>query len=144
MQLKNSLAGIPVSRAMVTDFRTLSSGDTLSRAVELILRGSQQDFPVMADGVVVGILTKTDIFTALARNGESQPVAQVMKREFQTVDSHDMLERALERLHECSCHTMPVVHGGALVGLVTTDNLGEFTLVQAALGGRNQSRAVAG
>ena len=142
VQMKSSLAGIPVSRAMVTDFRTLSSGDTLSRAVELILRGSQQDFPVMADGAVVGILAKTDILTALARHGESQPVSEVMKREFQLVDSHDMLENALQRLQECSFHTMPVIHGGELVGLVTTDNLGEFMLVQAALGARLSPRAV--
>ena len=143
VQMKSSMAGIPVARAMVTDFRTLSASDPLSRAVELILRGSQQDFPVMADGGVVGILTKTDILAALARHGESQLVAGVMKREFQLVDSHDMLETALERLQECRCHTMPVLHGGELVGLVTTDNLGEFMLVQAALGARLSPRAVA-
>lgn len=143
VQMKSSMAGIPVARAMVTDFRTLSASDPLSRAVELILRGSQQDFPVMADGGVVGILTKTDILAALARHGESQLVAGIMKREFQLVDSHDMLETALERLQECRCHTMPVLHGGELVGLVTTDNLGEFMLVQAALGTRLSPRAVA-
>ena len=143
VQMKSSMAGIPVARAMVTDFRTLSASDPLSRAVELILRGSQQDFPVMADGGVVGILTKTDILAALARHGESQLVAGVMKREFQLVDSHDMLETALERLQECRCHTMPVLHGGELVGLVTTDNLGEFMLVQAALGAGLSPRAVA-
>jgi Zn-dependent protease/CBS domain-containing protein len=142
VQMKSSLAGIPVGRAMVTDFRTLSVSDPLSRAVELILRGSQQDFPVVSEGGVVGILTKTDILAALARHGESQPVSEVMKREFQLVDSHDMLENALQRLQECSCHTMPVIHGGELVGLVTTDNLGEFMLVQAALGARLSPRAV--
>ena len=65
-----------------------------------------------------------------------------MKGEFQIVDSHDMLENALQRLQECNCHTMPVIHGGELVGLVTTDNLGEFMLVQAALGTRLSPRAV--
>ncbi len=143
VQMKSSLAGIPVARAMVTDFQVLSVHDKLSRAVELILRGSQQDFPVVSERGVVGILTKTDILAALARNGDSQPVAEVMKREFQLVDSHEMLENALQRLQECSCHTMPVLHGGELVGLVTTDNLGEFMLVQAALGARLSPRAIA-
>ncbi len=143
VQMKNALAGIPVARAMVTDFRVLSAEDSLARAVELILRGSQQDFPVVSERGVVGILTKTDLLAALAKRGESQPVSEVMKREFHVVDSHDMLENALQRLQECSCRTMPVVHGGELVGLVTTDNLGEFMLVQAALGARLSPRAAA-
>ena len=127
---------------MVTDSPVLAAEESLSPAVELILRGSQQDFPVVSGRGVVGILTKTDILRALAKHGESQPVSEVMKREFQIVDSHDMLENALQRLQECSCHTMPVVHGGELVGLVTTDNLGEFMLVQAALNARPSPRAV--
>lgn len=142
-QMKHSLAGIPVARAMVTDFRTLEAGDPLSRAVELILRGSQQDFPVTSGGRVVGILTKADLLAALARRGEWQTVDDVMKREFQLVDSHDMLENALQRLQECSCHTMPVTHDGELVGLMTTDNLGEFMLIEAALGARRPERAAA-
>lgn len=142
VQMKSSLAGIPVARAMVTDFRVLAAEDRLSRAVELILRGSQQDFPVVSERGVVGILTKADILRALAKQGESQPVSEVMRREFQLVDSHDMLENALRQLQECNCHTMPVVHGGELVGLVTTDNLGEFMLVQAALDARLSPRAV--
>jgi len=66
-----------------------------------------------------------------------------MNREFQIVDSHDMLETVLERLQKCRCHTMPVLHGGELVGLVTTENLGEFMLVQAALGARSPLRKAA-
>jgi Zn-dependent protease/CBS domain-containing protein len=142
-QMKTSLAGIPVARAMVTDFHTLSVGDSLSRAVELILSGSQQEFPVVSGSRVVGVLTKKDLLVALARQGESQPVSEVMNREFQLVDSHDMLETVLERLQECRCHTMPVLHGGELVGLVTTENLGEFMLVQAALGARSPLRRAA-
>ncbi|HXI51511.1 MAG TPA: site-2 protease family protein, partial [Candidatus Saccharimonadales bacterium] len=45
-QMKSALAGLPVSRVMMTDFRTLAPDDTLARAVEHILAGCQQDFPV--------------------------------------------------------------------------------------------------
>jgi CBS-domain-containing membrane protein len=56
-----------------------------------------------------------------------------MQREFRVADSHEMLEVAFSRLQSCACHTLPVVHGERLVGLLTMDNLGEFVRVQSAL-----------
>ena len=64
-QMKSSLAGIPVMRAMITDFQTLTPGDPLAHATEQILAGSQQDFPVLEDGHVVGILTRHDLLVGL-------------------------------------------------------------------------------
>jgi Zn-dependent protease/predicted transcriptional regulator len=133
VQIRSALAGIPVARAMLTDFRSLTARDLLSRAVELILAGSQQDFPVVENGRVVGVLTRGDLLIALARRGQETPVVDVMRREFQTVDSSEMLETAFARLQTCDCHSLPVVHGGQLVGLVTMDNLGEFVAIQTAL-----------
>jgi predicted transcriptional regulator len=143
VQMKSSLAGIPVARAMITDFRTLAPSDPLARAVELILAGTQQDFPVVEGNRVVGILTKNDLLSALARQGDAVPVADVMQRDFQLADSYDMLESVLERLQQCQCHTMPVVRNGDLVGMLTTENLGEFMMIQAALGARRPQRMAA-
>lgn len=142
-QVRSSFSGIPVQRAMITDFRTLSPDDTLARAVQLILSGAQQDFPVIHGRSVVGVLTRQDLLLALARHGEQQPVGEVMRRDIQTADSSDMLAGVFERLQECGCHTLPVVHSGELVGLVTAENLGEFVMIQSALGGREKGRALA-
>lgn len=132
-QMKTALAGIPVSRAMLTNFRTLRSEDSLARAVELILAGSQHDFPVLGDGQVVGILTRDALMTALAQHGTDATVANVMQREFEAFDSYDMLEMALARLQACQCQTAPVMHAGNLVGLLTQDNVGEFLMIQGAM-----------
>jgi CBS-domain-containing membrane protein len=56
-----------------------------------------------------------------------------MRRDFLTTDSTEMLEVAFQRLQECNCHTMPVIHDGRLAGLLTMDNVGEYFLIQAAL-----------
>lgn len=133
VQMKSALGGIPVSRAMLTDFRTLSPHDSLARAIELILTGSQQDFPVVDNGRVAGVLTRGDLLSAVAQRGQGTLVADVMRREFQIADSFEMLETAFTRLQECECHTLPVTHHGQLVGLVTMDNVGELLMIQAAL-----------
>src|SRR5512133_3537146 len=54
-QVKNTVGGVPVTRAMLTDFKTLTPRDNLSQVVALILAGSQHDFPVVdATGRVAG------------------------------------------------------------------------------------------
>jgi Zn-dependent protease len=140
VQLKSALGGIPVARAMLTDFRTLEPGDSLARAAELILAGSQHDFPVTDSGRLMGVLTRADLMGALSTQNMQRPVAEVMQREFQIADSSDMLEAAMARLQACACRTLPVVHEGRLVGLVTMDNIGEFVLIHAALTGKPAPR----
>jgi len=133
-QMKSALGGIPLADAMITEYRTLSSRDPLAHGVEFLLSGSQQDFPVVDDGVVVGILTRADLLTALAKRGEQAAVSDVMQRDFQTADPAEMLDAVLQRIQSCKCHTVPVLRRGDLIGLITMENVGEFISVQAARG----------
>jgi Zn-dependent protease/predicted transcriptional regulator len=135
-QMRSSLAGIPVSRAMLTKFDSLDVTDPLSRAIDLTMQGSQQDFPVLDGHVVVGILTRADLLKALAQRSPGTMVAEVMQRDFPQVDAGEMLETLFARLQECACHTAPVTHGSRVVGLVTSENIGEFLMIQAALKAR--------
>ena len=38
----------------------------------------------------------------------------------------------MQRLQDRTCHTLPVEHGGRLVGLLVMDNVGEFLAIRAA------------
>jgi predicted transcriptional regulator len=133
VQVRAALSGIPVRRAMNTEFRTLGPRDPLRRAAEALLAGSQQDFPVVDGSGVVGVLLRADLIAALAAQRHEASVGEVMRREFAMVDSHEMLDRAFARLQRGQVHTAPVMHDRRLVGLITMDNIGEFVAVQGAL-----------
>lgn len=132
-RIKNSLGGIPVSRAMQTNFESLAPQDTLARAVELILAGSQQDFPVVEDEHVLGILERDTFIKALAKSGQGTPVMDVMRTEVPEVDTHEMVESALTRLEQSGAKTLPVTHAGRLAGLITAENITEFLMIRSAL-----------
>lgn len=132
VQMKSVLSGIPLRRAMLTRFRALTPTSTLGDAVDLLLTGSQQDFPVVADGRVEGMLTRSDLVKALTRSGRDASVRDVMTRECPAADASEMLETVLGRLQGRDCHTIPVLERGVLIGLVTMDNVGEFLTIQAA------------
>jgi Zn-dependent protease/predicted transcriptional regulator len=132
-QIQSAIGGIPVQQAMLTDFRTLNKNDSLDRAIELTLAGSQKDFPVVDNGRIEGILTQTDLLKALSARDRYPTVISAMQRSFVTVDSLEMLETAFAKLKDCNCHTIAVTLNTELVGLVTMDNLGEFMRIQSAL-----------
>ncbi len=134
-QIQAAIGGIPVQQAMLTDFRTLRRDDSLERAIQLTLAGSQKDFPVVDNGRIEGILTQTDLLKALSAPNRDSTVSAAMQENFVTVDSLEMLETAFARLKDCDCRTLPVTLDGKLVGLMTMDNLGEYMRIQAALRG---------
>jgi Zn-dependent protease len=133
VQVKSALEGIPVSKAMLTEFHTLNEGEPLSRAVELMMSGSQHEFPVLSGERVVGVLTRKGLIDGLKRLGQAAPVSGAMDCGFESVDINAMLEEVSRKLQTRECHTMPVVHNDQLVGLVTMENIGEFMLIRAAL-----------
>ncbi len=142
VQMKTVLGDTKVDQAMITDFKTLSIHDTLAEAADLILSGSQHDFPVMENDQLVGILTRSDLMVTLAKQGKEFPIQEVMQKEFHTVEPTTTLEQAFTELKECQCQTVPVISNGQLVGLVTMDNVGEFVMIQSALKGLQADKAL--
>ena len=141
VQMRSALGGIPVMRAMITDFRALRPDDPLARAVEHILAGFQQDFPVVEeDGRIVGVLTRNDLAAALGQHGPEAHVGDVMQREFVTTDPREMLQTAFARVQSDGSRTLPVVESGRLLGLLTADNLAEVLMIQEALREARRSR----
>ncbi len=135
VQMKSALGGIPVERAIISDFRTLSPDDSLQKAVEQVLAGFQHDFPVLQDGRLVGVLSTAGLLAALAQKGEGSAVRHTMETTFETADPREMLESVFVRLQNRGCHSLPVLQAGRLVGLLTMENIGEFMMIQSALRG---------
>lgn len=138
VQLQSALRGLPVERVMIRDLRTVGPDESLSRAVDHLLAGFQQDFPVVDGNGVVGVLTRTDLVKALTQHGASAPVSVAMRSDFLVAHPGEPLEEAFARLQGSKTHTMPVVQDGVLLGVLTLDNVGEFFMVHGAANQRGE------
>jgi CBS domain-containing protein len=118
---------------MLSQFEVLSANDTLQHAVDLLMAGSQQDFPVLAGTEPVGLLTRADLLMALQRSGPDARVADAIGSERLVADAGEPLEDVLQRMREHRRPALPVVSGGRLVGMVTLEHVSELMLVQQAL-----------
>ena len=128
---KVALNGLTVRQAMITDFKTVSPTDTLSRAVELTLAGFQQDFPVMDGASLVGVLTYGDMLKGIAEGGTDRSVEGAMRGELASIHPSEALDGALIRL-QGERRVMTVVENEKLVGLLTVVNIGELMALGAA------------
>jgi stage IV sporulation protein FB len=120
---------------MVTQFATLAHEAHIDEAVETLLRTSQSDFPVVdAAGRLVGLLGRDGMIRALKQHGPDARVAEVMTSPVPTIGYRQTLEDAFRILQAKSAPAVGVVDAaGRLVGLVTSETLGEMLLVGEAM-----------
>jgi Zn-dependent protease/CBS domain-containing protein len=126
---KSLTEGLPVRAAMVTEFRTLSHGDTIRDAVNLLLSTTQQDFPVVLGGQVLGLLGRNALLRAMAVEGPDSYVASAMNRNFARVSPEADLAEALPLMAQAG-NCVFVMDGDELVGLLTSENISEFLLLR--------------
>jgi Zn-dependent protease/predicted transcriptional regulator len=126
---RSTLGDLRVGHAMMSDFRALRPEDSLETVGQLILAGFQQDFPVLVDAQVVGVITRRDLLRSMAQSGRFTTVGEVMQREFETARPDERLVDVLPRLQSSQCHAMPVVEGNRLVGLISAENIGELIML---------------
>jgi Zn-dependent protease/CBS domain-containing protein len=134
--------GVPVKNAMMTDVRTLTVGNTLKEAADLLLDTSQHDFPVVHGGQVQGLLTRNGLLRGLAESGPAAYVAGVMAREFETAKPDDDLGETLPRLQSSPGPLLVLdpADSGKLLGMLTGENVQEYFTVKQIVA-RNGSRS---
>ncbi len=133
VEMQSALGKFLVRDAMMTRFRSLSTTDTLGKAVDELLAGSQQDFPVIDHDLPVGLLRRNDLVKALSENRRDARVEDFMCRDCDSVDSSDSLNRTVESMHARQWATLVVTHAGRVVGLLTLENVSEMILINAAI-----------
>ena len=144
VQLRHDFRGLPVSVAMLREFHTLKEDDRLETAVEQLLAGSQADFPVLRAGesgdAVVGILTRSALIEGLGAKGPLATIRSVTVRPVRALSADLPLDRAYELIQEEEVKCLPVLEEGRLVGLLTLENLVEFSMVTSAMRGLREKR----
>ena len=130
---KSVLTKIPADKAMLKDFEVLEADESLERAIELTLAGTQKDFPVLRDGKVVGVLRQDDLLRGLHDHGKLCRVDQVMREGVPEIRIDESVEDIFERLQSGDSGLIIVTDKGRLAGLIDLDNVSELLRINNAL-----------
>jgi len=114
---------------------TAPSSTTVLAAARLMAAKQVGAIMVVDDRILVGIFTERDIayrVVAQGRDPEGTLLGQVMTRDPVTVGPDELFGRALHLMHERGFRHLPVLDGGAPIGIVSArsaldPDLEEFT-----------------
>ncbi len=130
---KDATLGLPVRAGMVSPVEALATTATLDDAVDLMLRTSQKEFPVLdGSGIPRGLLTRDGLILALREGGPATPVLEVMTRDLPTVPEWQPFDSAVALLNSTKAPALLVLNEAQqLVGLLTPENIGEMMMVRS-------------
>ena len=131
--LRSYLHKVPAREAMSTEFITLSPEAPLSIALQHFHHGLQEDFPVIDNDRIIGLLTKDSILSGLKEQGTEIEVWKVMDTDFVTVSPADSLEDIYKLLISAGKNSVIVADQQRILGTISLDNIGRFFMVRSAM-----------
>ena len=123
---------LPIGRTIVPDvigeqrLVTLSTGDTVRAAVDMMTERRIGAVPVVDDGRLVGIFTERDVVTRVVKAGRDPDgtlLAKVMTPDPETLAPNDTVRDALDLMQDGHFRHLPVIDGDRLIGIVSIRDL---------------------
>lgn len=132
---------VPVATIMTEDLITVRVKDGLDKAEHLLKKHKIRHIPVVEGKKIVGMLSINDILRISFADGafreeedvsssiyEMFTIRNLMRSKLETVSSENTIKEVAEKFVESEYHSLPVVNGGTLVGMVTTTDLIKYLL----------------
>lgn len=126
-------------RAQVQDYMTtepivVEASLPLTQAYDLMFEHEIRRLPVLEDGVIVGIVTLSDILQALPGRVDeldiatkldltARTVGDIMTYDPVTVEPDDTIREAAERMLEYQVSGLPVVQDDHVIGIITESDI---------------------
>ncbi len=121
--IQSSIEGWRVADAMRRQFHMVPADITLDQAADAVLFMPEDDYPVIEDNRLVGMLAKQQALQLLAQGRGYLRVREAMRENVPTLDQQLPLQESIEQMQDGNYTSMPVAHGGRLVGILSATNL---------------------
>jgi CBS domain-containing protein len=128
---------VRVGQLMTTDYRAAAPGITIGQLIrDVVLPHNLQAIPVVAHDRLVGLITIGDLRKVEQDQWPFTPLETVKTpaSELRTVAPEDPLVTALERFGDADLPLLPVVDGGALVGVLHRESVVGYVRMREMLG----------
>lgn len=148
VRVQETFQDVTIAMLMQRNPPAVSPETSIDTLVEThILGQNTRGVPVVRDGVLVGIITLSDIKTVPRTEWDQYRVLDRMtpRERLITVSPETSLDVALQAMSEKDIHQIPVVYGDMLVGLLTRNDIIHFIQLRSEIPrGQNRDASVSG
>jgi len=123
VDVRETIKNFRVRDVLPREFLTLQSDTPLRRVLEVVFHSHQEDFPVMDNGKLVGLLTRADIIMNIHQHGEENVIKDIMRTDFPTVSPEDFLSDVQKIMEESHLKALPVIKNKKPLGVITLEDI---------------------
>ena len=123
VNLKVALGHYTAKDILSKEHFTVSPDASIAKVLELSLKTSQQDFPVVASNKVVGILTRQNLISAIHQHSKEKTVKEVMSHKFISVKINEHLTTLYSKMAANNLKTALVFYHNELKGVISLEDI---------------------
>lgn len=133
------LSSLSAPEVIETDFRAVPAQANLRQLVELIAHSQRNIFPVIADGVLQGIILLDNIRDIMFKHElyDTVRVSQLMRKPAATITIGESMQEIMKKFDETDAWNLPVIQHGKYIGFISKSRLltkYRETLVKSSIG----------
>lgn len=120
------LESLIVEDAMVTSPFTINANLKVREAHDLILKEPYSGFPILKNGLLVGMVAKSDLKQAIAKEMDNDSILDIAEKKVITIYPDQSLLVAFHKLDRFHVSRLPVVsriNDKKLIGIITAENI---------------------
>ncbi len=129
VEIQESLKDYTVEDILSDNFVSLSADTPLSKVLEIMFHSHQEDFPVLHDGLLKGIVTRREVIQGIHFKTKETHVSEVMRSDVPHVNVKTRLNIVQNLFSKFATNALPVEKEGKIVGIVTIDDINRVYMV---------------
>ena len=115
---------IAIRRVMNNGLITISPGEDVQQAVEMMLKNEISSLPVVDQDGLVGIITKTDLLKVYESKFSSKwKISDLMSSDVVTVNENHAITHVISLMEENNIGRIVVIRDSEPVGIITSENI---------------------
>jgi len=124
------LKGHTVEDAMMTNITIFKPEDSMDLVVDKIISGTENNFVIIKDSTITGLLYHQDI---IENSNKNLLVKDIMEVNFKVLDVDEDLKEVYNLIQSKKKSFFPVVENKKFVGAIDSINLNEYIMLQSKL-----------
>jgi len=129
--VRETIRNYSVKDILADTFASVRPDTTLKQVLELMFHRHQEDFPVVEDGGLKGIITRKEIMLAAHQKGKEVTAEEVMRTDVPSVNDTERLDVVQKLMVKYGTNAMPVEKDGRITGVVTLDDINKVYIMMS-------------